>query len=91
MKQIKLKAIFPNLAPDEYKVHFAKRAPDGTEPLDVYKKGMNEWEKWNSYSNSVDYLFIFPKTGMNPIPTCYKIVITIETEGDCPYETRNCR
>ena len=62
MKSIKLKDIFPNLDPIQYKVHFAKRAPDGTEPLEVYRKGLDEWEKWNSYSNGKnwfnrDYVF----------------------------------
>lgn len=52
MRQIKLKSIFPDLDPDEFKIHFAKRAPDGTEPLDEYMadtKHLVAWREWNTY------------------------------------------
>ncbi len=55
MKSIKLSDIFPDLKPEQYKLHFAKKAPDGVEPLDEYKKGMAEWEKWNTYSNGKNW------------------------------------
>ncbi len=55
MKQIYLDMIFPDLNPTDYKIHFAKRSPDGVEPLDVYKKGIDEWKKWNTYSGGKDW------------------------------------
>ena len=55
MRSIKLSSIFPDLESEKYKLHFAKKAPNGKEPLDVYKKGMDEWEKWNSYSGGKNW------------------------------------
>lgn len=69
MMVIKLKSIFSDLDPENYKVHFAKKAPDGTEPLDVYKNGIEEWKKWNSYSNGKNWFnkkYVFSLIQFNP-------------------------
>lgn len=49
MRDIKLKTIFPNLDPLDYKLHFAKNAY-GTEPLDVFLESFEAWKRWNSSS-----------------------------------------
>ena len=57
MRPLKLKMIFPDLDPNEYKIHFAKRAPDGTEPLDEYvadPKNLAVWKEWNTYGGGKD-------------------------------------
>lgn len=49
---IYLSEVFTNLHPmSEYKIHFAKRSSDGTEPLDAYMRDFNEWKGWNRWSN----------------------------------------
>jgi len=47
MKEIRLKAIFPDINKEDFKIHFAKRAY-GTEPLDVFAEDFEEWKRWNT-------------------------------------------
>lgn len=52
---IYLSELFTSLHPmEEYKIHFAKQSPEGTEPLDVYMQDFKEWESWNAWSNGKD-------------------------------------
>lgn len=53
MKEIELKSIFYDLNPNNYKVHFAKRA-GSTEPLNDYIADFEYWKDWNRYSKSKD-------------------------------------
>lgn len=58
MKSIKLNAIFPDLIPEEYKLHFARKAPNGVHPLDEYladPKDLKVWKEWNSYSTGKNH------------------------------------
>lgn len=69
MRQIKLSMIFPDLNPEDYKLFFAKRARNGVEPLDVYKKGIEEWERWISYTDSKDWFtrkYVFSLISLYP-------------------------
>ena len=58
MKEIKLKAIFPDINPFDYKIHFARRGPNGIEPLDEYMadtKHLEFWKEWNTYSTGKNH------------------------------------
>ena len=58
MKAIKLKAIFPDIDPYDYKIHFARRASDGVEPLDEYMadtRNLEFWKEWNTYSTGKNH------------------------------------
>ena len=37
MKEIELRLLFHDVIPTEYKVHFARKSGNGTEPLDDYR------------------------------------------------------
>ena len=53
MREIYLTEIFRDFgALTQYKIHFAKN--DGTEPLDAFMRGMDEWKYWNMYSGGKD-------------------------------------
>ena len=56
---MKLKDLMPALGtPEEYKIHFAVRTPEGDDPLDAYKRdpvGLRDWMGWNSYSQGTDW------------------------------------
>ena len=57
-----LPEILPVFAPDEYKLHFAQRNPDGEHPLDVFVRNREEWQGWQAYRprpNSFNRCFIF--------------------------------
>ncbi len=54
MKEIKLKAIFPDIDPYDYKIHFARKGKSGVEPLDAYiadTRHLEFWKEWNTYVN----------------------------------------
>ena len=58
MKSIKLNSIFPDLNPKDYKIHFARKAPNGVEPLDEYladPKDLKPWKEWNTYSTGKNH------------------------------------
>ncbi len=58
MRVIKLKSIFPDIDPCDYKVHFARKADDGVEPLDEYMadtKHLELWKEWNTYSTGKNH------------------------------------
>ena len=53
MGDIYLSDIFTGLGElTQYKIHFAKN--DGTEPLDAFMRGMDDWKYWNMYSNGAN-------------------------------------
>lgn len=54
MKEIKLKSIFPDIDPCDYKIHFARKGKSGVEPLDAYMadtRHLESWKEWNMYVN----------------------------------------
>ena len=54
MKEIKLKSIFPDIDPYDYKIHFARKGKSGVEPLDAYMadtRHLESWKEWNTYAN----------------------------------------
>ena len=54
MKEIKLKSIFPDIDPCDYKIHFARKGKSGVEPLDAYMadtRHLESWKEWNTYVN----------------------------------------
>lgn len=61
MKSIKLKMIFPDIKPDDYdkyKIHFARKATNGVEPLDEYiadPTHLEWWKEWNTYSTGKNH------------------------------------
>ncbi len=58
MKSIKLKSLFPDLDPFDYKIHFARKNEGGNEPLDAYladPKTLKEWKQWNTYSTGKNH------------------------------------
>lgn len=58
MREIKLKTIFPDLDPYDYKIHFARRGSNGVEPLDEYMadtKHLEFWKEWNTYSTGKNH------------------------------------
>ncbi len=61
MKSIRLKMIFPDITPVEckkYKIHFARKAENGVEPLDEYLADPNNlecWKEWNTYSTGKNH------------------------------------
>ena len=68
MKEIELKAIFHDIDPNNYKVHFAKKSDSG-EPLDAYIADFENWKGWNQYSEGTDYFkrdFIFSLISFYP-------------------------
>lgn len=55
MSKIYLEEIFNDLGPLScYKIHFAKRSKNGTEPLDAFMRDIEEWAYWNRFSNGRD-------------------------------------
>ncbi len=58
MKAIKLKSMFSDIDPFEYKIHFARKSEDGDEPLDAYMADPNHlkfWKEWNTYSTGKNH------------------------------------
>lgn len=58
MRAIKLKSIFSDIDPVEYKIHFARKADDDVEPLDDYMADPNNlkfWKEWNTYSTGKNH------------------------------------
>ena len=51
---IYLPEILPVFAPEEYKLHFARRNDRGEEPLDVFVRSREEWQGWQAYRPSRD-------------------------------------
>ena len=52
MEKIYLPEVFTDIVDlKKYKIHFAKRATNGSEPLDSFMRDMDEWRDWNRYSN----------------------------------------
>ena len=39
----------------EYKVHFAIRSNDSSEPLDEFISNFDYWKSWNRYSSKKDH------------------------------------
>ena len=54
MKEIELRLLFHDVIPTEYKVHFARKSGNGTEPLDDYIADFENWKWWNRYSKKRD-------------------------------------
>ena len=44
-----LKDIWQIERPVDYKVHFARKSEDGTEPLEVFIRDRREWQGWQEY------------------------------------------
>lgn len=58
MSTIKLKSIFPDINPLDYKIHFARKSGNGNQPLDEYladPKNLDVWKEWNTYSTGKNH------------------------------------
>jgi len=66
MEKIYLPEVFTDIVDlKKYKIHFAKRATNGSEPLDSFMRDMDEWRDWNRYSNA------YKDNGIKKKPTDY--------------------
>jgi len=95
MRAIKLNSIFPNLDPNEYKIHFARKAND-SEPLDVFIEDFDEWKNWNMSSGGKDSYnrkFIFSLINFYPEADTWLFggvweVISKDMRRNHPYEIK---
>ncbi len=94
MKEIELRAIFRDLDPNSYKVHFARRS-GSTEPLNEYIADFEYWKGWNRYSKSKDdfnreYIFslinFFPERDTWLFGGIWRVVSRDMSKVPYPYE-----